>query len=91
MCTVYGAPLGSTDPSDPKGTEYNQVINGRGLHPGRVRDDKLGDGKGCALGEARVQSLAGGASSPSWSSSLAATVARRQARLAWSGSVGIRA
>ena len=64
MCGVYGAPLGSTNPSDPTHTEYNQVINGGKYYTqaefSNVAFRKLGDGKGCALGEAQVQSATGG-------------------------------
>lgn len=73
MCGVYGAPLGSTNPSDPKGSEYNQVINGGKYYTqaefSNLAFAKLGDGKGCALSEAQVQSLAGGAGGTSSSGS----------------------
>ena len=59
MCTVYGAPLGSTNSSDPKGTEYNQVINGGKYYTqaefSNLAFDKLGDGKGCGCSEAQVR------------------------------------
>ena len=97
MCTVYGAPLGSTNPSDPKGTEYNQVINGGKYYTqaefSNLAFDKLGDGKGCALSEAQVQSLAGGASSPSSSVSggNGGASASSQSKARSSGSVVITA
>jgi hypothetical protein len=73
MCGVYGAPLGSTNPSDPSHSEYNQVINGGKYYTQSEFSNrafqKLGYGKGCALSEAQVQSLAGGASSTSSSGS----------------------
>jgi hypothetical protein len=66
MCGVYGAPLGSTNPSDPGHTEYNQVINGGKYYTqaefSNVAFGKLGDGKGCALSQAQVQNLTGTAS-----------------------------
>jgi len=60
MCTTaYGKPLGSTDPSDPKGSEYNQVINGGKYYTqsefSNLAYQKLGFGKGCALSEALAQ------------------------------------
>jgi hypothetical protein len=73
ICGVYGAPLGSTNPSDPGHTEYNQVINGGKYYTqaefSNVAFSKLGDGKGCALSQAQVQNLTGGASSTSSSGS----------------------
>lgn len=59
MCGVYGQPLGSTSPSDAKGTEYNQVINGGKYYTqaefSNLAFSKLGYGKGCALSEALAQ------------------------------------
>jgi hypothetical protein len=60
MCgTEYGKPLGSTDPSNPKGSEYNQVINGGKYYTqsefSNLAYQKLGFGKGCALSEALAQ------------------------------------
>jgi len=60
MCgTEYGKPLGSTDPSNPKGSEYNQVIDGGKYYTqsefSNLAYQKLGFGKGCALSEALAQ------------------------------------
>ncbi|MCL2418060.1 MAG: EXORDIUM family protein [Conexibacteraceae bacterium] len=73
MCGVYGAPLGSTNPSDPGHTEYNQVINGGKYYTqaefSNVAFSKLGDGRGCALSEAQVQSATGGSAGSTSSNS----------------------
>jgi MYXO-CTERM domain-containing protein len=60
MCgSVYGKPLGSTNPSDPKSSEYNQVINGGKYYTqaefSNLAYSKLGYGKGCALSEALAE------------------------------------
>jgi hypothetical protein len=59
MCDqVYGRPLGSTNRSDPSGSEYNQVINGSPYYIQEVFSNlafaKYGAGKGCTLSEALV-------------------------------------
>ncbi len=59
MCEhVYGPPLGSTNRSDPGGSEYNQVINGAPYYTQEMFSNlayaKYGTGKGCALSEALV-------------------------------------
>ena len=73
MCGVYGKPLGSTSSSDPGHTEYNQVINGGKYYTqaefSNVAFSKLGDGKGCALSEAQVQSATGGSAGSTSSNS----------------------
>ena len=73
MCGVYGAPLGSTNPSNPKGSEYNQVINGGKYYTqaefSNVAFEKLGDGKGCALSQAQVASITGAGAPQSTSAS----------------------
>jgi len=60
MCgDAYGQPLGSISSSDPKGTEYNQVIHGGKYYTqaefSNLAFSKLGFGKGCALSEALAQ------------------------------------
>jgi len=60
MCSqVYGPPLGSTNPSDPGVTEYNQVINGGRYYTQEMFSNlafsRFGTGKGCALSEALAQ------------------------------------
>jgi Phosphate-induced protein 1 conserved region len=59
MCDqVYGRPLGSTNRSNPSGSEYNQVINGSPYYIQQVFSnlafEKYGAGKGCAPSEALV-------------------------------------
>jgi hypothetical protein len=63
MCSdTYGPPLGSTDPSNPSSSEYNQVINGDKYYTqtefSNAAYAAYGIGKGCAQDE----SLAKGAS-----------------------------
>ena len=58
MCTqTYGRPLGSTDPSDPSGTEYNQVINGGKYYIQQMFSNLAYAkfGKGCTLSEALAE------------------------------------
>jgi hypothetical protein len=59
MCGVYGEPLGHTNPSDPKGSEYNQIINGGKYYTqaefSNLAFQKLGSGKGCGLSEALAE------------------------------------
>ncbi len=62
MCDqVYGRPLGSTDPSNPAGSEYNQVINGGTYYIQEMFSntayEKYGPGQGCTLSEALVGNL----------------------------------
>jgi hypothetical protein len=57
MCAQnYGPPLGSTDPSNPESSEYNQVINGAKYYTQTEFSNKAfaanGIGKGCAQSEA---------------------------------------
>ena len=51
------APLGSTDPSDPSGTEYNQVINGGKYYIQQMFSNLAyaKSGKGCTLSEALAE------------------------------------
>ena len=55
----YGPPLGSTNPKDPGGSEYNQVINGGKYYVqtefSNLAYDMLGVGKGCVQSEALAQ------------------------------------
>jgi hypothetical protein len=55
----YGPPLGSTDPSDPGHTEYNQVINGGKYYTQEefsvLAFAKQGPGNGCVRSEAQAQ------------------------------------
>jgi hypothetical protein len=65
MCgSSYGKPLGSTNSSDPKGSEYNQVINGGKYYTqsefSNLAFSKLGYGKGCALSEALAENPTAG-------------------------------
>jgi hypothetical protein len=59
--STYGPPLGSTDPSHPKSTEYNQVINGGKYYTqtefSNLAYSKLGVGQGCVQSEALTQHL----------------------------------
>jgi hypothetical protein len=52
---VYGRPLGSTNPSNPSGSEFNQVINGGRYYVQEMFSNlaytKYGHGKGCTLSE----------------------------------------
>ena len=62
MCDQeYGRPLGSTDPSNPAGSEYNQVINGGTYYTqemfSNLAYEKYGAGEGCTLSEALVENL----------------------------------
>jgi Invasin, domain 3 len=62
MCDqAYGRPLGSTNPSDPAGSEYNQVINGGTYYTqemfSNLAYEKYGAGRGCTLSEALVENL----------------------------------
>jgi hypothetical protein len=62
MCDQeYGRPLGSTNPSNPAGSEYNQVINGGTYYTqemfSNLAYDKYGTGEGCTLSEALVENL----------------------------------
>ncbi len=62
MCDqVYGRPLGSTNPSNPAGSEYNQVINGGTYYIQEMFSntayEKYGPGQGCTLSEALVANL----------------------------------
>ena len=62
MCDQeYGRPLGSTNPSDPAASEYNQVINGGTYYTqemfSNLAYDKYGTGEGCTLSEALVENL----------------------------------
>jgi hypothetical protein len=62
MCDqAYGRPLGSTNPSDPAGSEYNQVINGGTYYTqemfSNLAYEKYGAGKGCTLSEALVENV----------------------------------
>jgi hypothetical protein len=56
---VYGRPLGSTNPSNPSGSEYNQVINGGTYYTQEMFSNlayaKYGNGKGCTLSEGLAQ------------------------------------
>jgi hypothetical protein len=65
MCGfTYGRPLGSTDPSNPGQTEYNQVINGDKYYLQREFSDlaysKYGVDNGCVQSEALAGSQNGG-------------------------------
>ena len=55
---TFGPPLGSTDPSNPSTTEYNQVINGGKYYLQTLFSDyayaTYGLGKGCAQSEAQA-------------------------------------
>jgi hypothetical protein len=60
MCAnTYGSPLGSTTVLNPRGTEYNQVINGGKYYLQQEFSNhafsKFGIDKGCALSEALAQ------------------------------------
>ena len=60
MCAqTYGGALGSTDPSNPSGSEYNQVINNGRYYLQQEFSNlafaNLGKGRGCALSEALAQ------------------------------------
>ncbi len=62
MCDQeYGRPLGSTNPSNPAGSEYNQVINGGTYYTqemfSNLAYEKYGAGEGCTLSEALVENL----------------------------------
>jgi hypothetical protein len=77
MCAQnYGPPLGSTDPSNPGSTEYNQVINGGRYYTQTEFSNRAfaagGIGKGCAQSEARAQAVSGSTSPQSATSTSAA-------------------
>jgi hypothetical protein len=60
MCAqTYGGALGSTNPSNPTGSEYNQVINGGKYYLQQEFSNlafaRSGTGKGCALSEALAE------------------------------------
>ena len=64
---IYGKPLGSTDPSDPQETEYNQVLNGHFYWTQETFSDlsfkAFGAGQGCVQ-KAFVPKGADGATTP---------------------------
>ena len=80
MCAqTYGPPLGSTDPSNPGSTEYNQIINGGKYYTQTEFSNHAfaayGLGKGCAQSEALAEGAAtnpGTAQSPTSTSTSAA-------------------
>lgn len=56
LCSYnYGPPLGSTDPSDPQGSEYNQILNGDRYHIQTFFSNyayrRFGVGQGCQPSE----------------------------------------
>ena len=80
MCgNDYGSPLGSTNPSDPSHSEYNQVINGGKYYTqaefSNVAYKDFGYGKGCALSEAQFPSAPATSTTSSTSSSNGASAA----------------
>jgi len=64
----FGAPLGSTDPSAPQTTEYNQVINGGHyylqLEFSKYAYSELGVGMGCQPSESAARNSSASTSSP---------------------------
>jgi hypothetical protein len=79
MCAeTYGPPLGSTDPSNPGTSEYNQVINGGKYYTQTEFSNRAfaayGIGKGCTQSEALAQGAATNpGSAPSGTSTSAAS------------------
>ena len=79
MCDqVYGRPLGSTNRSDPDGSEYNQVINGAPYYIQEIFSNQAyaqyGTGKGCTLSQALVNNPDADGTGPP-STTVASTVA----------------
>jgi hypothetical protein len=65
MCSdTYGPPLGSTDPSNPSSSEYNQVINGDKYYTQTEFSNgafaAYGIGKGCAQNESLAKGATAG-------------------------------
>jgi hypothetical protein len=90
MCAdTYRQPLGSTDPSKPSATEYNQVINGGKYYTQTVFTNagfaKSGVGKGCTQSEAQVQGTSANTSGGTTTSAATGTTAAASGAQAQSG------
>jgi hypothetical protein len=80
MCAqTYGPPLGSTDPSNPSSSDYNQVINGGKYYTQTEFSNHAfttaGIGKGCAQSEALAQAVTNSTSPQGGASTSAAPTA----------------